>query len=554
MLRKKAFWIILAVVLAAGGGYAAYRKWLAPAQSVEVASTVQTATVTVGNLSLTAAGSGSLVPSQEAALAFSMSGVVLEVSVAVGDKVQAGDVLARIDDASARQTVADAELAVAAAARALVVAVGEAELAVAQAEANLAVAQAELDDLLDWEPDEDEIEIAQANLSSAQISYQNAVAKAGMTDQQNVSTRINLSRAIESLASAQESYRQVMSPERDWDRDIETTRTNAAAAVVSAQQSLEIAQASYDLAMVDSGSTGVQSAYAQLISARKSLEELESSPDDAEITAARLNVQALALALQSAQLALGDNSEMAQRQAELELEKARLNLVMAEDDLEGAQLTAPFAGTVTAVNIQVGEIAEGTAMTLANLDEPIVQFWVEESDIMSVAVGNPVNLIFEALPDYMYTGEIYQIDPLLVTVGNTPAVQCWATIDTAAHPVTLLGDMNVEVDIVSGQATNALLVPVQALRELDNGQYAVFVVQPDGELELRLVEVGLQDYVNAVIVSGLEQGETVTLGNGAALSSTADDDDIGLSNEEFMLGPMDGGGMPPDMMGGGGRP
>ena len=65
---------------------------------------------------------------------------------------------------------------------------------------------------------------------------------------------------------------------------------------------------------------------------------------------------------------------------------------------------------------------------------------------------------------------------MLVTVGGTTAVQSWASIDTTAHPVKLLGDMNVEVEVVAGEALNAVLVPVQALRELGEDQYAVFVV------------------------------------------------------------------------------
>ena len=57
-----------------------------------------------------------------------------------------------------------------------------------------------------------------------------------------------------------------------------------------------------------------------------------------------------------------------------------------------------------------------------------------------------------------------------------------------------------------------MLVPLQALRELSPGQYAVFVALPDGELEMRLVEVGLKDFVNAEILSGLEPGEVVSTG------------------------------------------
>jgi multidrug efflux pump subunit AcrA (membrane-fusion protein) len=72
--------------------------------------------------------------------------------------------------------------------------------------------------------------------------------------------------------------------------------------------------------------------------------------------------------------------------------------------------------------------------------------------------------------------------------------------------------MNADVEIISAEARDALLVPISALRELGPDQYAVFVVQPDGELLLRPVRVGLQDYVNAEILSGLELGEVVSTG------------------------------------------
>jgi multidrug efflux pump subunit AcrA (membrane-fusion protein) len=75
------------------------------------------------------------------------------------------------------------------------------------------------------------------------------------------------------------------------------------------------------------------------------------------------------------------------------------------------------------------------------------------------------------------------------------------------------------VEVVAAEARNALLVPVQALRKLGEDQYAVFVVQPDGTLEMRKVEVGLMDYVNAEIRSGLQRGEVVSLGEKTSSSS-----------------------------------
>jgi multidrug efflux pump subunit AcrA (membrane-fusion protein) len=92
--------------------------------------------------------------------------------------------------------------------------------------------------------------------------------------------------------------------------------------------------------------------------------------------------------------------------------------------------------------------------------------------------------------------------------------------------------MNAEIEVVAGEARNAVLVPLQALRELGPDQYAVFVVGDDGELALRPVVVGLKDYVNAEIVSGLEAGEVISLG--ATTSSDTSEPD---SSEEEQPAP-----------------
>jgi multidrug efflux pump subunit AcrA (membrane-fusion protein) len=150
---------------------------------------------------------------------------------------------------------------------------------------------------------------------------------------------------------------------------------------------------------------------------------------------------------------------------------------------------------------------------------------VEEADLASVAPGNAVNVVFEALPDYTFPGEILSVDPALVDVDGTTAIQSYASLDLGAHPITLRSGMNADVEVVAGQAHNAVLVPVQALRQIGEdqageSQYAVFVVGANGELEMRIVQVGLKDYVNAVILSGVEPGEVISLGTATSSDTT----------------------------------
>ena len=113
------------------------------------------------------------------------------------------------------------------------------------------------------------------------------------------------------------------------------------------------------------------------------------------------------------------------------------------------------------------------------------------------------------------------MDPALVDVDGTLAVQAWAILDPASQPDDLLSGMTVEVEVVAGEARDVPLVPVQALRELGPDQYGVFVVKAGDELELRPVEIGLRDFVNAEVISGLEIGEVVSTGT----TETADSSD-----------------------------
>jgi len=455
-MSKKWFIVLLAVILIAVGGFFGYQRFFADNRQVTAEEpTLQTATVTRGDIVLTASGSGNLLPATEIGLGFSTSGTLLELNVQVGDQVEAGDVLARLDDTDARTNLT------------------QAEINLRQAEIQLAELTADVD--------EAELATAQANLISAQENLNSLLA----------------------------------SPDPD---EVEQARM----AVEKAKNSLWAAQMSRDAAQTDFArkQAEIQVANAEMAvrEAEMNYEEVLAGPTEAEIAAARAQVAQAQAALD--ELLAGASPEELEV-AQLNVELARRKLAAAQADLEGTVLKAPFSGVVTAVDAEVGE-AVGTSpiITLANTEMPLVRFWVEESDLSSVAVGNPVNITFEALPDYTFPGEIISVEPTLVTVDGTSAVQVWATIDLSAHPVNLLFGMTAEVEVVAGEARNALLVPVEALRELGPDQYAVFVVKSNGELELRPVEVGLKDYVNAEIISGLEEGEVVSTGESTGSSQS----------------------------------
>ena len=83
--------------------------------------------------------------------------------------------------------------------------------------------------------------------------------------------------------------------------------------------------------------------------------------------------------------------------------------------------------------------------------------------------------------------------------------------ESFAKPQNLFVGMNAAVDVIGGRTENAVLVPVEALREIGTDEYAVFVMEND-ETRLRVVAIGIMDFTSVEITSGLEEGEVVTTG------------------------------------------
>jgi multidrug efflux pump subunit AcrA (membrane-fusion protein) len=126
-------------------------------------------------------------------------------------------------------------------------------------------------------------------------------------------------------------------------------------------------------------------------------------------------------------------------------------------------------------------------------------------------VGQRVEVTFNAYPNQVLEGQVRAIEPALQNVGGDLAAVAWVDLEGAPE-IVLRSGMTAEVEVIAGEALGALLVPVQALRELAPGSYAVFVVQADGELKLTPVTIGLRDFANAEILSGLQAGDIVSTG------------------------------------------
>jgi HlyD family secretion protein len=199
--------------------------------------------------------------------------------------------------------------------------------------------------------------------------------------------------------------------------------------------------------------------------------------------------------------------------AELQLVTAEAQLAVSQQNLEEAIIVAPMDGTILGISAEVGQSVNNPFITLADLSHAYLEIFLDETDLDSIDVGYEAEVIFDAIPDQILSGTVVQVDPSLHTSNQVSTIRGLVKLDEGVAGIleNLLLGMNASVDVIGGRAEGVALVPVEALRELSPGEYAVFVME-DSEPRLRPVEVGLMDFTFAEITSGLEAGEVVTTG------------------------------------------
>jgi multidrug efflux pump subunit AcrA (membrane-fusion protein) len=474
---NRIYWIIaLAVIVLGVGGFSAYRFWYLPSQEVvSEEATVQTATARRGDIILYAAGAGSLIPAAEVDVSFEISDgiqeVLIELLVGVGDKVEAGDVLARLDDSDRQDNLLDAQRDLRELTSASTIALIEKELA--QTKINLEKTTSDLIGLISpavYRAEEylEEYTVALADAKSTADSSPSDEA-----DQRVKEAEQNLDWAISNLQAQQQYYQDVYLPDNFtsyyWDDGIK----------------VEFIDAPTD---------------AEIASVRA-----EASGDDASI----VELEILLTALKNNE----DLPEEATGSRAAALRRARQAVDDAQEDLEATSLIAPISGTITAVYANESEkVGNEVMLVISDLIPPTLDAYFDESDWKNVREGYPVEVVFDVLPNLVYKGQVVHVDPGLITQSNTTVISSLVELDTSP---TGWDDLPVGsaagVDVIGGRAENAILVPVESLREISDGEYAVFIME-DGEPRMRMVEVGLQDLIFAEIISGLKVGDVVTTG------------------------------------------
>jgi len=447
----KKYRVVLILLLVAVIGVAVV--WVRRNNSANAESLYQTTNIERGTLTATIGATGTVRAKQTAVLIWQAAGTVDTVNVKVGDNVPSGFVMAFLSKTSLPQSII-------------------------MAEADLVNAQKSLDDLLN------------SNAALAKAAQDLAIAKQAVEDAQKDVDKLKYRRASDGL--------------------IDQTQ----AEIDLANKKITYAEDAYKLVKNrPEGDSLRAQALLNLTNARLERDQKQATLDWYLGTPSELDAEKYraALALAQAQeadaqreynrLSAGNVSEITAAQARIDAAQATLNL---------ARVIAPFAGIVTESyplpGDQVG--AGATAFRIDDLSSLLVDVEVSEVDINNVAIGQSVQLSFDAILGKEYNGKVVEV----AQTGTVSAgvVSFKVTVELTDADSLVKPGMTAAVNITVKELNDVLLVPNRAVR-LSDGERVVYLLKDNMPVKTSIRLGSSSDTMSVLVAGDVQEGDEVIL-------------------------------------------
>jgi len=484
--KKRNIWIIVILAIVVLIGFFIFR----PKNNT---GSIQTGVVQRQDLQQTVLSTGQVVSGTDLSLGFQGSGVVRKISVKEGDIVKPGQVLASLDQSSAIATLTSAR----------------GSLAQAQANYDKLIAGARIEDI---------------NANTVIIESRKIILDGAYTSALNTldDARLKSYNALSAVTDLQNTYLTSFS---QGARDGKTQIQNAYA---SLELSLNQAKVNKLPVEVDSA---ISTASYSLNTISNALKAIRDTLDETyyygripvsektAIDTQRTNINsALTSVANDQQAVLNAKISLLQSRPEINLAKAQILSAQGQVDAAIAALNytiivAPMAGTITEVDIKIGEqaTAMAKAIVLQDVNNLHAEANVSEANIASLQVGQEIDYTFDALgPDEHFTGKVLSINPASTVISGVVNYEVKGSLENIPN---IKPGMTANMTIMSAKKNNVLAISSTAVVNKNNKKY-VKVVDDPKKLTYHEVEIqtGLQaDGGFVEITSGLNEGQEVII-------------------------------------------
>jgi len=413
-----------------------------------------------GSMASTVEVSGGIKALKSTTLSAKISGRVIAVPYREGDPVGAGGVVVRQDTSDLSAQVRQAEAGLLAA---------KARLSQAQTSAGLSDTQTEA-----------QIVQAQAGLDAAKARLQ--MLKKGARSQEVAS-------AENAVASAKANFENARA-------NLERMRGLFAQGALAPVQ-MDLVQTQYDVAS------------AQYDTAKQQLSLVKAGAREEEIEAAQKQVDQAEEALR---IAKANRAQKALRKEDIESAKAGVAqaeavLAYARQQLANAYIRTPIAGTVSKRLTEPGQMASPGVplIEIVALDTLYFEATVSEMDVHKTKIGQPVEVLVDALPGRKFRGSVQKILPTADPESRNFTIR----IQVLSRTGDLKPGMFARGSIEIARHDDTVIIPKDAL-VLNGSAQAVYVVL-DSVAKLRPVRTGFETREEIEVLSGVSAGDTLVV-------------------------------------------
>ncbi len=216
-----------------------------------------------------------------------------------------------------------------------------------------------------------------------------------------------------------------------------------------------------------------------------------------------------------------DQAEDEYTTAKLDYDKwVEQNQLIEDIETEGtiAKVVATASGTVIQKMVEEGEMvrsdigsySEGTVVVkLADLTNMIVSSSINEVDISKIHKDQDVTIQVDAFPYKSYEGKITKIAATAVESNNVKVFDIEISIlNSDEH---LKPGMTANITIIGETRSDILTIPIRAIFNDEDGNDIVYKVENDTISANVMVKTGINDFQKVEIISGLEEGDQISL-------------------------------------------
>lgn len=530
MNSKKA--TALGLVLALGMSVSACAGKEEAVQETEESVAVEVQTPKIGSLTLDTAYIGTVMPQEQVYVIPKTSGTVTETFFEVGDQVQAGDVLFKIDDEAAQLQMANARAAYESAQAGVTAQNGGArDLQNYQTEEQIRQLRESLydtdDQIAELEDNLGDLRDAGGKLSSAKEQAQAGVDAAGTayyaanneyeSVKNDISTKKDRIESIDKEIAENGSTQELLS---------EKTELETSIIELTARLSELNVKVIETKAAVDQARAGVDQIQAQLDSIDASKTQIKSGIDQAENGQDTIRDN-LSMAEQAYAITQNEIYPQSDAVSAAQLQQASVGIDSAQMQLDFCTVTSPISGIVESVSVEKNGMASAgnPAYIISNRESMTVTFFVAEKAKNVLNIGDPITI---ERNEHIYDGAITEIGTM--ANAQTKLFQVKASIAGAGVGENALPNgVSVKVYATTEKEDSKLMIPYDSIY-FSAGDAYVYCVE-NGQIIRKEVTVGLMSDEEAVIEEGLTEDSQVVSNWSSKLRNGVEADVVSVNGE-----------------------